>query len=355
MSRITGPLAGLCLAAACAQHETPEALEVFPISTPGQAVERYEREYVGEVNALHRAELRARTRGVIESVSVDEGKEVKAGQLLFSFASRGLQQQVKKAHAASASAAAELKAAQLEQQNLKVLFERQVVSPAEMARLDARIQALSAKLEEARADEGQAEINLSHAEIRAPFDGLVNRILKKAGSIVQEGDLLTTVTNASEVLVYFRVSENEYLDYATNPDEQAKEVRFRLADGTLLAAQGHIDTVETEIDRSTGTLAFRARFPNEQQLLKHGASGKVVVTVPLKEGLTVPQKSTFEIQDHVYVYALDAENRAHAKRIIPKLRLKDMFVLESGLQPSDRFILEGIQKVKEGATIVARQ
>jgi len=346
----------LCLlAAACSKHESTEALEVFPVTTPGQAGELYEREYVGEVNAVQRAELRARTRGVLETVSVDEGRQVKAGQLLFSFASRDLQQQVRKARAAIASAAAELKAAELEQQNLKVLFDRQVVSPAEMARLEAKIQALTAKLEEARADEGQAVISLSYAEVRAPFDGVVNRILKKAGSIVQEGDLLTTITNASEVLVYFRVSENEYLDYAANPDEHGKEVSFKLADGTLLESKGVIDTIETEIDRGTGTLAFRARFPNEKQLLKHGASGKVVVTVPLKGGLTVPQKSTFEIQDHVYVYLLDEQNRAHAKRIIPRLRMDDTFVLESGLQASDRFILEGIQKVKEGATIVARQ
>lgn len=346
---------GLCLAVGCAKHEEAEPLEVFPVTSPGEAKALYEREYVGEVNAVQRAELRARTSGLLESVAVDEGREVKAGQLLFSFASRGLQQQVKKARATIATATAELKAAELEHANVKMLHDKQVVSPAELARVDAKVQALAAKLEEARADEGQAAINLSHAEVRAPFDGVVNRIPKKAGSMIQEGELLTTVTNASEVLVYFRVSENEYLDYAANPDERAKEVSFKLADGSALEARGVIDAVETEVDRGTGTLAFRARFPNPRRLLKHGASGKVVLHVPLQGGLTVPQKATFEIQDHVYVYALDAQNRAHAKRIVPKLRLADTFVLESGLQATDRFILEGIQKVKEGATIVARQ
>ena len=354
MVRIFGLPALMCLAVACSKAESTESVEVFPVASPGRAEDSYEQEYVGEVKAVQYAELRARTKGLLEAVTVDEGQKVKAGQLLFAFASKDLQQQLKRARATIASAAAELNTAQLERTNMQVLFDKQVVSPAEMARLESKIQALAAKLEEAKADEGQVAIHLSYAEVRAPFEGVVNRIPKKVGSMIQEGDLLTTVTNASEVLVYFRVSEKEYLSYVANPSEHTKEVSFKLADGTQHEAPGVIDTVETEIDRGTGTIAFRARFPNAKQVLKHGATGKVVLKNSLHGELTVPQKATFEIQDHVYVYAVDAQNRVHAKRIIPKLRIKETFVLESGLEASDRFVVEGLQKVKEGATIVAR-
>jgi membrane fusion protein (multidrug efflux system) len=173
--------------------------------------------------------------------------------------------------------------------------------------------------------------------------------------MVAEGDLLTSLADTSEVFVYFRVSEQEYLQYTSKKDEGlAKDVSFKLANGELLSGAGVIDASESEIDRSTGTLALRARFPNKDQILKHGSTGKVVVKTLVKDAVTIPQKSTFEIQDHVYVYTVDGEGRARAKRIVPKIRLKDVFVVEFGIAAGERFIADGIQKVKDGAKIAVR-
>jgi len=340
--------------AACSSTPALEPLEVFPVATPKRGTGTFEREYVGEVHALQRAELRARTRGVIESVGIDEGQEVKAGQLLFTVSAKELQHELRRARAAIASATAELKATQLEHANLKMLFDQKVVSPAELARVEAKVAALAAKEEEAKAAEGQAAVSLQYAEVRAPFDGVVNRIPRKAGSLVAEGDLLTTLTNTREVYVYFRISEPEYLEHKTKGAVLGREVGFRLADGTLHAQAGVTDAVETEFDRNTGTLAVRARFPNDGGVLNHGSTGKVVLRSDLTDALMVPQKSTFEVQEHVYVYTVDAEGRARARRIVPKLRLKDSFVVESGLKPGDRFIVEGVQRVKEGLKIAAK-
>jgi membrane fusion protein (multidrug efflux system) len=234
------------------------------------------------------------------------------------------------------------------------LFEKRVVSPTEMALVDSKAQSLQAKLDVAKAEEGQAAINLGYAELRSPFDGVVNRTPKKVGSMVEEGELLTTVTDVSSILVYFAVSEREYLQYRGGKEERASEVRLKLVDGTLHEKPGVIDTVETEFDRKTGTIAFRARFPNEALLVRHGSSVKVLVKTWLKGALTVPQKSTFEVQEHVYVYAVDEKNQVRSRRIIPRMRIDDAYVIESGLTVNDRFVLEGLQKVKEGATIVAR-
>lgn len=332
-----------------------EAPEVFPVAVPGRAAAQYEREYVGEVQAIQRAELLARIKGRIESVAVDEGQNVKKGQLLFSISAKELQQELRRARAAVASAAAELKAAEIERTNTKMLLDKSVVSSTEVALIESKIQALAAKLEEARANEGQAAINLTYAEVRAPFAGVVNRLPKKVGSMVAEGDLLTSLADTSEVFVYFRVSEQEYLQYTSKKDEGlAKDVSFKLANGELLSGAGVIDASESEIDRSTGTLALRARFPNKDQILKHGSTGKVVVKTLVKDAVTIPQKSTFEIQDHVYVYTVDGEGRARAKRIVPKIRLKDVFVVEFGIAAGERFIADGIQKVKDGAKIAVR-
>jgi membrane fusion protein (multidrug efflux system) len=328
---------------------------VFPVAVPAPAAPHYEREYVGEVQAVQRAEVRARVKGRIELVAVDEGQVVKAGQLLFAIGSKDLQQDLRRARAATASAAAELKTAELERINTRMLLEKAVVSNAEMALLDSKIQSLAAKLDEAKAGEAQAGINLSYAEVRAPFDGVINRIPRKAGSLVEEGEVLTTLANSSEMYVYFRVSEQEYLEYAAAEETgRSRQVSFKLANGALLPSLGTTDAVESEIDRNTGTIAFRARFANERQLLKHGSSGKVVVRSSLSNALVVPQKSTFEVQDHVYLYVVDADGRARARRIHPKLRLQDSFVVESGIKAGERFVTEGIQKIKEGEPIAVR-
>lgn len=173
--------------------------------------------------------------------------------------------------------------------------------------------------------------------------------------MVAEEELLTTLTNTSEVVVYFRVSEQEYLDWAARaPEERPRTVALKLANGAPYAAEGVIDAVESEFDEQTGNLAFRARFPNEQGLLKHGATGKVVIRSALGEALLVPQRATFEVQENVYVYTVDASGTVHATRIVPRQRLGEHFVVESGLAETDRFVLEGVQQLKDGARIVAR-
>jgi membrane fusion protein (multidrug efflux system) len=309
-------LTGLTLS--CRASAPAEALDVFPVAAPGKAPPTYEREYVGEVQAIQRVELRARVKGRVEKLATDEGQAVKANQVLFSISDRELRQELRRARASAASAAAELKAAQLERKNTGMLLEKAVVSAAEVALIDSKIDSLTAKLEEAKANENQAAISLSYAEVRAPFDGVVGRLPKKAGSMVADGDLLTTLANTSDVFVYFRVSEQEYLEYVRAKDEaRSRDVWFKLANGELLATTGVTDAIDSEIDKSTGTIAFRARFRNEGGVLKHGSTGTVVIKSQLGDGVVVPQRSTFEIQDHVYVYVVDGEGRAHARRIAP--------------------------------------
>jgi membrane fusion protein, multidrug efflux system len=350
----TGALLWAVLAS-CREAPPLVAPNSFPVASPTQAAEAYEREYVAEIQAVQHVELRARMKGFIEALAVDEGQAVKKGQPLFSISAREVQQELQKAQAATAGALAELASAQLERTNTKLLFEKKVVSDVELAVSESKVRSLRAKLDQAKAEEGQAAINLSYAQVRAPFDGIVNRIPKKTGSIVAEGDLLTTIANTNEMLVYFRLSEREFLEYsATSDEDRPKEVRLKLASGEVYPIPGRIDAVESEFDKATGNIALRARFPNEKHDLKHGSSGKIVVSIRVRDALMVPQRSTFEIQEHVYLYVLDQNDIAHARRIEPRLRLKDAFVVNAGLTAQDRFVLEGVQRIKDGERIVVR-
>jgi membrane fusion protein (multidrug efflux system) len=339
--------------AGCDSEVVKEAASEFPVGTPLLSSTWVDREYVGKVEAVRHVELRSRLKGFIEQLGVDEGQSVKAGQLLFSISARELGQEVKKARAAIDVVLAELEAAKVEQRNSKLLLEKNLASQTEFDLATAKVAALNARLEEARAHEGQAQINLSYGQLRAPFDGVVNRIPRKLGSMVSEDELLTTLTDTQEVFVYFRLSEQEYLD-TTATSGPPRTVSLKLANGTAYPEEGTVDAVETEFDESTGNLALRARFNNRLGLLKHGSTGKVVVRTELGRTLVVPQAATFEIQELLYVYTLDAEDRARATRIVPRARLEDAFVIESGVTENNRIVLEGVHKVKEGAVVTIR-
>lgn len=347
--------------AACEKEQAAEAALEFPVGHPEIQSTFVDKEYVGRVEAVRYVEFRSRLKGFVEQLGVDEGQRVKSGQLLFSISAREAAQEVKKAKAAVDVAAAELKASEVDQANTRLLFEKKISSQTEYDLATAKVAALKAKLEEAQAHEGQAQINFSYSQVRAPFDGVVNRIPRKVGAMVDEDEVLTTLTDTSEVLIYFRLSEQEYLDTVlpgANPAgavPEKKQVKFKLANGITWNEPGLVDASETEFDEDTGNIAFRARFANPSGLLKHGSTGKVVVRTELGRTMVVPQAATFEIQELLYVYVVDHDDKPHATRIVPKARLEDTFVIESGLTQDDRIVLAGVHKVKEGERIIARQ
>jgi membrane fusion protein (multidrug efflux system) len=197
---------------------------------------------------------------------------------------------------------------------------------------------------------------LSYTEVKAPFAGVINRIPFKTGSVVSEGDLLTTLSDNREMFAYFNFSEREFINIIKRDSLGKREdVCLIMANNEEFPERGRIETAETEIDRATGNIAFRARFRNPDQLLRHGSSGRILVREELKQALVIPQKATFEIQDKTYVFVVDSSGLVRSRNIIPRLRLPNLFIVQSGLDTSDLVILEGIQSVKDGMKINVRQ
>ena len=208
-----------------------------------------------------------------------------------------------------------------------------------------------AKLDGAKAEEAMAELYVSYTKITAPYDGIVDRLKFKAGSLIDEGTLLTSLSNNKQVYAYFNVSELEYLNYKTNANQDNKKVKLILANNQVHQYDGVIETVESEFDKNTGSIAFRAKFPNPDYLLKHGETGRVQLNISLKNALIIPQKSTFELQDKTYVYIVDNKNIVRARLINISQKLTNMYVVESGLSVDDKIIYEGIQSVKENEPV----
>ena len=329
---------GLCAllsAAGCNQQkEEKEEAITYAVTSPVTIDTSFTKEYVSQIKSVRNIEVRAQEKGYLQNIYVDEGQQVHAGQVLFKIMPRMAQAEVLKAQA-------ETKAAELEVENTKLLSDKNVVSKNELAMAKA-------KLQQANAETSLAKYHLSNTEIRAPFNGTVDRIPLKLGSLVDEGALLTSLSDNSQVFAYFNVSEPEYLNYqAAAKAKTQQEVSLLLANNELLKSKGKVEVIESEFNNETGNIAFRARFNNADNLLRNGETGKIQMVVPLKKALVIPQKATYEIQDKTYVFVVDNRNMVHSRNITISGEMPDLYVVGSGLSIGDKILLEGVQKVKD--------
>ncbi len=303
-------------------------------TTPVMIDTSFEKQYVSQIRSVRNIEIRAQGKGFLEAVYVDEGRYVKAGQLLFRIMPKLYEAELQKAEAS-------VRAEEVELENTKALVAKNIVSKNEQALAQA-------KVDQARAEVALAKLHLSFTEIRAPFDGIIDRLPKKLGSLIDEGDLLTSLSDNSQMFAYFNVSEPEYLDYETNiKNRGSSKVKLRLANGKIMSVKGDVETVESEFDSETGNIAFRARFDNPGKLLRNGETGTILMTMPFHNALVIPQKATYELQDKTYVFVIDDKNQVHSRLVHIAGRLPDLYIIDNGLVPGDKILLEGVQKVKD--------
>ncbi len=328
----------LCHTSCTSEKEVKEEASKFAVTTPFKVDTSFAKEYVSQIRSIRNIEIRAQEKGYLQNIYVDEGQFVRAGQLLFRIMPKIYEAELLKAQA-------EVKGAEIELLNSKTLADKNIISKNEQALAQA-------KLDHARAEVALARLHLSFTQIRAPFSGTIDRIPLKLGSLIDEGELLTSLSDNTQVFAYFNVSEPEYLNYKTSPKSNAaSKVALVLANNQLLPYSGVVETIESEFDNETGNIAFRAKFPNPDNLLKHGETGKVQMTVPLRNALMIPQKATYEIQDKVYVFIVGNDGVIKSRAITISNEMPDLYEVGSGLSENDRILVEGVQKVKENDKI----
>lgn len=296
------------------------------------------KDYVSQIHAIRHIELRALERGYLKQILVDEGQHVKKGQSMFQIMPNIYQAELQKAKAES-------KVAEIELKNTKILADGNVVSQNELALANANY-------DKANADVMLAQTHLGFTRIKAPFDGIMDHLEVREGSLLDEGELLTKLSDNSKMWVYFNVPEAEYLDYIMSADKDVKKkVGLLLANNKRFNQEGIVETIEGEFNNETGNIAFRATFPNPDGILRHGETGSVLMTIPLKEAIIIPQKATFEVLDKTYVFVVDKDHVVKQQQITIGATLPNLFVIEKGLSEKDTFILEGIRKVKNNEKI----
>lgn len=334
-------LLGAAIALAGCAHEEHVKVEEskFVITKPIKADTLVYREYVGQIHSIQHIELRTLERGYLQNVYVDEGRFVKKGQILFQIMPIIYQAELQKAEA-------EKNYVEIEYQTTKNLADSNIVSKNELA-------LVKAKLDKAKAEWELAQAHLQFTEIRAPFDGIVGRFNDvRLGSLLEEGELLTTLSDNNKMWVYFNVPEAEYLDYITKLHAgNLPRVTLQLANRTMFDQLGVVETIEADFNNETGNIAFRATFSNPKGILRNGETGNIMMPVQLNNALLIPQKATFEILDKKYVYVVDKNKVATSREIKIGQELPHLYTIEKGLELDEKILVEGLRKVKNNQTI----
>jgi membrane fusion protein, multidrug efflux system len=324
----------LCYTSCSSEKEEAVAETRFLVTSPLRRDTLVTRVYVCQIHAIQHIEVRSRESGYLQETFVDEGQFVRKGQMMFQIMPLVFRAELQKAEA-------EAKFAEIEYLNTKQLADSDVVSPNELALAQA-------KFDKAKAEVSLAKVHLDFTEIRAPFDGIMDRFYVRKGSLVNEEDLLTMLSDNSEMWVYFNVPEAEYLNYKINAKKDSvMRVELQMANNQLFDHPGHVKAIEADFNNETGNIAFRATFPNPKGLLRHGETGNVLATTPLKNALIIPQKATFEILEKKYVFTVDKDNVIHQKEITIAEEMPDLYIIQDGITENDRIVLEGIRKVRD--------
>ncbi len=307
-------------------------------------------QFVCQIRSQRHINVKALQDGYLQEIAVKEGQAVKKGDLLFKILPTLYKKRLDAENA-------EAKLARLEYEYAKQLFERKVVSENEVFLHEAKM--IKAK---AKADLAQAEYDFTI--VTAPFDGIVDKLQEREGSLIKKEDILTTLSDNSVMWVYFNVPEKQYLEYMAKQGQtnyraglgQVKDeqrIELVLANGNKFPFPGRIGAIEADFNNETGNIPFRADFENPNRLLRNGQTGNVLLQRTLNKAIVIPQRAVFEILDKRYVYVVDQEDVVHQREItvqeVPGLKeIEDIFVIDKGLDATDKIVLEGVRQVRDG-------
>lgn len=313
-------------------------------------------EYVAEVQAKKNIEIHSRIAGLLHDVAVHEGQFVQQGQLLFKINDSELQIDLLKANATVKQAQADVSIAKVELNQAQSLYDKNFVAKNELDMAKAKMSAAQAKLAYANAEKSAVLQKIGFTNIRAPFSGVMNDIPLKEGSLVENGTLLTTLSQLNEVYAYFSIPENLYFEMMKDGElDPTTKIELVLPNGQKYDFHGVLNNAEGEIDRATGSIKYKVMFPNPDRYIKHGTSGKLIISEEQPNAILIPHKATFSIQDKTFVFVVDKNNKVKMTAVKINSTLKNSYLIDSGIKPGDRIVLEGTQSLRDGQTITVKK
>ena len=336
----------------------PQELEVITITN--RSLVTYT-EYPAAVEGITDIEIRPQVDGYLDKIGVEEGTLVKKGQLLFKINDRPYREQYNSAKATLLSAKAAAQHAFIQLDKLTPLVKNNVVSDVQVKSAQATYDAARANEEQAAAMLETAKINLEYTTITAPADGYIGRIPFKTGSLVgvATSQALTVLSGTKEILAYFSMSEIDFMKFKNEyPGDRIEEkikhvpaAELVLADNSVYTEKGKVELAEGQFDKTTGTINFRVTFANAHGLIRSGNTGKVRIPRQVENTLIIPQESTFELQDKVFVFAVADSNKVISKPITVSGTSGNYYLVANGLQSGEKIVYKGIDRLRDGAVI----
>ena len=349
----------LCGCKGEAQAPAPPPPEVTVIEPKPGMVTVYN-EYVAQTQAPDTIEIRSQVTGLLQRQAFADGARVKRGDVLYVIDQRPFEAQLSQAKASLAQADANLINARQNLARQSRLIAQKAVSQQDYDTAVAQERSSGALVEAQKALVRNVELNLEFATLRAPRDGTMSSSLVKPGSLITaQQTLLTTLYSSDPMWVNFSISEDRFLELqktlkhpvGDRPDT-APPFHIRLADGTDWKLPGTLNFVDATIDQKSGTLQVRISVPNPDRLLRPGLFVRVVVAAfDNPSAIRIPQQAVQELQGLKTVYVVGADNKAESRQIVANFRLGNDWVVDSGLKPGERVVVEGIGKIRPGATV----
>lgn len=347
-----GALAALMILSACGKKEEQAPPAATPMPFPVQTVAKEDatvfEEYTANLEGQQNVEIRPKVNGFVQKIFVDEGQEVKKGQLLFKLETQTLNQD-------AAAAKANVAAAQVEADRLKPLVDRKIIS-------NVQLETANAKLAQAKAAYSSIAANINYGTITSPVNGVVGSLPFKAGALVSSVTEmpLTTVSDTKIMRAYFSMNEKQMLNFtktfkgATLEDKlkNTPAVSLILVDGSEYGSKGRLQTVNGLVNAGTGTSQFRAEFPNPEAILRSGSHGIIRLPITIKNAIVVPQNAVFDMQGKQMVYVVEKDNTVKSKIVEITTTSGNNFIVASGIEAGEVIVVEGTSKLKDGMQIV---
>lgn len=319
------------------------------------------REFVGQAYGLYDIPIRARVEGFLEGIYFKEGLNVKKGQLLYTIDSQPFLAEVASQQSKVAEAKTNLINAKSQLDRYKPLAEEKAVSELDLDAAQARYDAAVASVKAAEANLELAKINLSYTKLKSPINGLIGKTSARVGEFVGRDPnpvILNTVSRIDTIRVQFYVTEAQYLALASyyKGNRPGKEggarMQLILADGKMYKHKGHVDFIDRNVDSTTGSILVQASFPNPEKLLRPGMYTKVKVEMQVEHGsLLVPQRCVMELQGQHSVYVVKEDNTVETRQVVTGDKVGELWVIREGLNPKEKVVVEGLQKVGSGVKV----
>ena len=331
----------------------------YPVETVKSQSASMQTTYPAIIKGIQDVEIRPKASGFITKICVTEGQNVSAGQLLFVLDNETYQAQVRQAQAAVNTAQQGVNTAKLTYYNSKQLYDNKVIGDYELQTSENSMKSAEAQLAQAQAALASAKELLTYCYVKSPAKGVIGTLPFKVGTLVSGSNVLTHVSDISQMEVYFSVTEKDMLNLSKQDGglkgavDSYPSLKLQLADGTIYAYEGKVSAISGVIDQSTGSVQLKAQFPNPEKLLKSGGSGTIIVPRSNNAAIVIPQAVVMEVQNKKFVYTLGADKKVKYTEIkVDPQNDGNNYIVTEGLKEGDQYVTNGITKLSDGMEIV---